>query len=72
MLTLQQSDPSNPSGDGPTDGNTYVNDAAFGSTTQDMGGLIAHEEKHQDGWENRQHGTGVADVLQFSCSSLAP
>ncbi|MEJ7812820.1 MAG: hypothetical protein WKG32_20570 [Gemmatimonadaceae bacterium] len=64
---IMQQNSSYPSGHGPTDKNTYANAGLFTHSVQEMGGLIAHEERHQHGADSPQHNTGAADATQALC-----
>lgn len=68
MYTIMQPDPAYPSGMGPTDNNTYVNGGTFSTPVNEIGALIAHEERHQRGEDDINHNTGIGPATQAACN----
>lgn len=68
MYVVMESNSNYASGDGPTDYNTYVEDSAFLKPIAELAGLIAHEEQHQYGLENREHTVGVGETAGEECT----
>lgn len=66
-FVIQEPDYAKPSGYGPTDNNTYVNQSLFDNTTQVVGAKLGHEEVHQWGDDNPYHNTGAAFGLEVQC-----
>ena len=67
--TRMQPDPAFPSGWGPSDGDVNINAAAWNGTSTpcSTAGVIAHEEVHQQGWDDPTHSTGEANGIQQRC-----
>ena len=64
---MMEPDSSYSSGYGPTDDNTFVNDIATQEPINSLGGLVAHEERHQSGADNPAHTTGVGYQTEALC-----
>lgn len=71
LLAYVEMGPGNsPSGDVPLNGSVFVTTLGRIQLDEVVRSMIAHEEVHQAGQENRQHSTGWADIVGSMCSTM--